>query len=278
MVTSTGLVLALAGCTGSIDGELSADDLGGDLSGPGGPGGPRGGAGGSSCKSGPVKPGVIKRLNRREYTNTMRDLLETPDLALPTLPNDLSGPLGLDTEGAAMDLNNSDAVSYRGAVEEILPRMPAALTNCSADVASNRASCTRQILQRFLRRAFRRTVPEPELAAYAALAGKSDTQAEGIALALKAALLSPHFLFVVVDDSASTPGTQHRLSDFELASRLSYGLWSSMPDETLLSLAEKKQLSSPAVLGQQIERMLLDPKAQRGVLSVGQTSAIRVAS
>ena len=85
---------------------------------------------------------------------------------------------------------------------------------------------------------------------------------QGIALAIQAMLVSPHFLFHIERDLyPNDPARMHRVSDVELASRLSYFLWNSMPDEELLSLAERRRLSVPQVLDAQVTRMLADPKA-----------------
>ena len=83
----------------------------------------------------------------------------------------------------------------------------------------------------------------------------------GIQLGIRRILTSPAFVFRAEDDGAVKPGTIHRVSDLELASRLSFFLWSSIPDETLLELAGKNQLSQPAVLEKQVRRMLADPRA-----------------
>jgi len=75
-------------------------------------------------------------------------------------------------------------------------------------------------------------------------------------------LVSPHFLFHIERDASPTdPTAVHRITDVELASRLSYFLWNSMPDDRLLSLAERRQLSTPAVLDAEVARMLADPKS-----------------
>ena len=75
-------------------------------------------------------------------------------------------------------------------------------------------------------------------------------------------LVSPHFLFHIERDLyPNDPTKTHRITDVELASRLSYFLWNSMPDDELLSLAERRQLSTPAVLDAQVKRMLANPKA-----------------
>jgi hypothetical protein len=83
-----------------------------------------------------------------------------------------------------------------------------------------------------------------------------------MAVALEATLVSPHFLFRIErDPNPTNPGAAHRLSDFELASRLSYFLWSSMPDAELLRVAGQNQLGKPEVLTAQVKRMLDDPKS-----------------
>jgi hypothetical protein len=83
----------------------------------------------------------------------------------------------------------------------------------------------------------------------------------GIQLGIRRILTSPAFVFRAEEDGGIKPGTMHRVSDLELASRLSFFLWSSIPDDTLLELAGKNQLSQPAVLEKQVRRMLTDPRA-----------------
>lgn len=114
-----------------------------------------------------------------------------------------------------------------------------------------------QLLRRFVRRAFRRSVTtediEPLLKLVERKLGEKQSFEQAIRVALTAALVSPDFLFL-----REEPGP---LSDFALANRLSYFLWSSMPDEELLSLAEQKRLREPGVLSSQVERMLNQTKA-----------------
>src|SRR5262245_65968732 len=82
-------------------------------------------------------------------------------------------------------------------------------------------------------------------------------------MALRRILADPQFVFRFERDPANLPvGSAHRISDIELASRLSFFLWSSIPDEELLTAAEQGRLKSPAVLQQQVRRMLKDPRSQ----------------
>ncbi len=115
----------------------------------------------------------------------------------------------------------------------------------------------RRILTPFTRRAFRRSIVDADVDPYLAIVQSKLDAGESfewsLRAALKGVLLSPEFLFL-----REAPG---RLDDFALASRLSYFLWSTMPDEELFRLAEAKRLTDPAVLRQQVERLLADPKA-----------------
>ncbi|GDY20053.1 hypothetical protein LBMAG56_13980 [Verrucomicrobiota bacterium] len=114
-----------------------------------------------------------------------------------------------------------------------------------------------RILRKFARRAFRRSVTDadvqPFVALFAAKLAEQRTFEQAIRTALGAILLAPDFLFL-----REPPG---RLDDFALASRLSYFLWSTMPDEELLALAEQRKLTQPATLRAQVERLLNHPKA-----------------
>ena len=126
--------------------------------------------------------------------------------------------------------------------------------------------CVDRILATLARRAYRRPVTGAEVAALkrfvdmARAEGQSVEQ--GIGLAIQAMLVSPHFLFHIERDLyPNDPSRMHRVSDVELASRLSYFLWNSMPDDELLSLAERRRLSVPLVLDTQVKRMLADPRS-----------------
>src|SRR6202008_4495730 len=113
-------------------------------------------------------------------------------------------------------------------------------------------------------RAYRRPVTDTDITPLLAIyrSGRKDGSFEtGIEMALRAVLVSPDFLFRVErDPTASQPGAVHRVSDVELASRLSFFLWSSIPDEELLGLAEKNKLGDPAVLSAQVSRLLAAPR------------------
>jgi hypothetical protein len=125
-------------------------------------------------------------------------------------------------------------------------------------VSSDPVADTKRILGAFARRAFRRAVTEAELKPFvdraAALRAAGQSFERALRAGLKGILVAPDFLFL-----REPPG---RLDDFALASRLSYFLWSSLPDEELLGLAERRELGKADVLRKQTERMLADPKAK----------------
>jgi hypothetical protein len=128
--------------------------------------------------------------------------------------------------------------------------------------------CARRIMTDFARRAFRRPVTPAELAPYITLVQKAEKEegslAEGLAVGIQAVLVSPDFLFRIERDrmgTAATTKAHYPISQHELASRLSYFLWSSMPDAQLRRAADMGTLRNPAVLAAQVRRMLRDPKA-----------------
>jgi hypothetical protein len=136
---------------------------------------------------------------------------------------------------------------------------------CNPTHVSAETACARRVATELARRAYRRPVSEADLApllrVYAAERAQSDFP-HGIAALVEAVLVSPDFLFLVEHDPASAaPGSVRRLTDLELASRLALFLWSSIPDEPLLRLAERGELSRPGAIEAQVTRMLADPRA-----------------
>src|SRR5262249_45708591 len=126
-------------------------------------------------------------------------------------------------------------------------------------------SCARSILSRLTRHAYRRpaTAPAREAPMSFYFDGRATgTFEDGIELALRRLLASPQFLVRAEREPASIPiGQAYRISDIELASRLSFFLWSSLPDDDLITLASQGRLSNPKTLEQQVRRMLTDPRS-----------------
>lgn len=213
-------------------------------------------------------PSVLRRLTPEEYNRTVRDLLGVRfdvvrEAGLPRPEN----PTGFDNLAAAQSLSPAVMEKYFSAAEKILDRLAADPGAMAALIGSPPApgmerAAAKEIAVRLLRRAYRRPAREAEVERLLALYDRSAASGFEAAVRgmLKPVLVSPHFLFCVEEDRS--PGPPARVSDPELAARLSYFLWSTMPDRTLDGLADQGRLSDPAVLEGQVRRMLADPKAR----------------
>jgi Protein of unknown function (DUF1592)/Protein of unknown function (DUF1588)/Protein of unknown function (DUF1585)/Protein of unknown function (DUF1587)/Protein of unknown function (DUF1595) len=137
---------------------------------------------------------------------------------------------------------------------------------CHPVSAAEEAPCAEKIVANLAHRAYRRPVTAddlPELMALYRQGAANGGFEAGVRLALQKILVSPDFIFrVELDPPEAQGGSVHRVSDVELASRLSFFLWSSIPDDELLAVAERGELNDPAVLERQVRRMLADPRSQ----------------
>ena len=138
---------------------------------------------------------------------------------------------------------------------------------CHPPSGGDAVPCARQILSSIARRAYRRPLAESEmerlLGYYQRGQNNGGSFDSGIESALAFILVSPQFLFRAETDPAKTaPGSPYRISDLELASRLSFFLWSSVPDDELLNVATRGKLKDPVVLEQQVRRMLADRRSE----------------
>jgi hypothetical protein len=136
---------------------------------------------------------------------------------------------------------------------------------CRPAKAADEPACARNILETLARRAYRRPVTDQDLEVPLTLykGGNRDGGFEaGIEVALRALLVSPGFLFRIEQNPAVAQTPAYSISDLELASRLSFFLWSSIPDDELLDLAIRGKLKDSATLERQVRRMLADPRSQ----------------
>jgi len=185
---------------------------------------------------------------------------ELPD-ANPAVDSiEIEGPLSVDGPG--------DTPSRR----RIFSCLPANL--------DEEPACAQQILSSLARRAYRRPVSESDIQELVEFynQGRLDGGFEvGIQFALERVLVSPDFLFRIEQDPADAqPGATYAISDIELASRMSFFLWSSPPDDELLNLAERGALREPGMLEQQVQRMMADPRADAFIKNfVGQWLYLR---
>lgn len=240
---------------------------------------------------------VLRRLNRVEYANTVRDLTGIQDNFRDELPSDDTGH-GFDTIGAVLSLSPmllekylaiATRVGNRVAREAVLIRKPDQKREYPnqlrrlfpygppPDDPSEQTTHLHRTLRKLAARGFRRPPDDATLARLVSIAEEArDAQGgsfeKGVSAALTAILASPQFLFRVEDqhDEANVAlGTAVLIDEFSLASRLSYFLWSTMPDDELFKLAERSQLRQE--LSRQVDRMLRDRRSDAFVQNfVGQ--------
>ena len=214
---------------------------------------------------------TLRRLNRAEYNNTIRDLVGINFEPANDFPSDDVGN-GFDNMADVLTIPPILLEKYLAAAEDVVQKAfgdEAARNRILVHKANNNIDpieAARRNLRAFAQRAFRRPVSDEEIDRIFAVMkvawDNGSSPEETFQVGLQIVLASPHFLFrVELDPDENDVDGIRELNDYEIASRLSYFLWSSMPDEELFSLAEQKSLHEPDVLRQQVTRMLKDPKA-----------------
>lgn len=162
-----------------------------------------------------------------------------------------------------------DAFEVRGPFNALPPPLPESYRRvfiCGHGIGQHNAQCARQDLAHLARLAYRRPVTDAEVDKLTKLVALAQSQGlsfeEAMRVGLEAILVSPNFLFRIEHDpDPNNPAAVHAIAPYELASRLSYFLWSTMPDEDLLQAAAEGGLANPEALHAQVRRMLKDPKA-----------------
>jgi hypothetical protein len=221
---------------------------------------------------------MSRRLNRAEYNNTIRDLFGVELNLDELLPADGGGGEGFDTTGNALFTSSIHLEKYIAAADQALKTLlPDSTRGLSPELKQAReriliakpglrtSSCQagEKVVRTFARKAFRRPVTDEEVQRLMTLFERAhkrgDSFTASVRLALQGVLVSPHFLFLA-EPEPSEKGVQ-TLGAIPLASKLSYFLWSSMPDDELMKLAESGALLNTNIYRQQIRRMLAHPKA-----------------
>ncbi len=224
----------------------------------------------AACSAGIVPgPAPARRLNRYQYTATVRDLFNVHVDIGATLPVDSAGGEGFDNAAETLFLSPIYAEKYLDAAKLALnyaakdPRARARFLIAAPGPGVTPEAAARTILEEFLPRAFRRPVEKADFDFYLGLFSTATKRGEpfeeSILYAIRAALLSPRFLFRT--EPPNTSGHAQLLDDYSMATRLSYFLWNSEPDGLLLALAETGKLSDPAILQGQVARMLRNQKS-----------------
>jgi mono/diheme cytochrome c family protein len=235
---------------------------------------------------------TIRRLNRTEYQNAVYDLLGVEYDTTEVFPADDTG-YGFDNIGDVLSISPLLMEKYLAAADEVvalaLPDGAAAETprmdikgyktifvdGLAPDDEQAAARYARKIMRRFVSRAFRKPLDDRTINRLVDIVRETDREPgksfeDGIRMAIAACLASPRFLFrIEFQPEPNNPKKVVLLDEYSLASRLSFFLWGSVPDDELLSLAFQKMLREN--LTAQIDRMLADPKSQRMVTNfVGQ--------
>lgn len=208
---------------------------------------------------------VLHRLSRLEYNNTVRDLLGVDSHPADIFPPDGGGGGGFDNNASTLFVPPILMEKYLMAAGEIVAdAKPEIIFHIRPSETKDEHSAARENLAWLATRAFRRPVADDELSSLLALFHAMRKQGakwdEAMRQSVRVLLVSPSFLFRTEQDR---PGlVPQQVSDWELAARLSYFLWSTMPDEPLFALARDGKLSEPAEFEAQVRRMLADPKAR----------------
>jgi hypothetical protein len=275
------IALLGAGCTGTVGEQLhpgagGTGNVGVNMGGSGGTNvGP--GNGGTVGPGGPDAPGnaTFRRLSRFEYNNTVHDLLgDTTSPADDFPPDAEAGKSGFLVGGTVAEADAAhllDAAESLGAaamtkLDTLLPCTPVPTAAAAQD------TCAKNFIHTFGKRAFRRPLTTEEEAGLVSYYGTQRTAngadfPNAIRLVVSAVLMSPQFLYrwELSPKSAIREGALVRFNGWEMASRLSYLIWGSMPDDVGFGLAEKGQLATPDQIETEVRRLLKDPKAKAAV-------------
>ena len=220
----------------------------------------------------------LKRLTHREFDNTLRDLLGANFTLTDRFPAELAGASGFDNTANTLFLESTLMERYIAAAERVVELMLLAEPATEAERRARELvfvaapgdglageEAAEQVLRRFLERAWRRPPGAGDVARaldrYRAARRSGQAFEDAVKVVLQAVLISPRFLLRIETPPAADASGPYRVSDWDLAARLSYFLWSSMPDAELRGLARRGALRDPAVLEAQVDRMLDDPKA-----------------
>jgi hypothetical protein len=217
----------------------------------------------------------LRRLTAAQYANTVRDLLGA-DVALPTRLEPDAAEEGLLSVGAGtasvsslgVERYEDAALLLAGQVADQPDRL-ATVAPCTPAAADD-AACADTFVRAFGQRAWRRPLTDAEAARLVdvviLIGGESGSFAEGVRYGLAAMLQSPHFVYRREHGAPDPDDTAQRpLTDWEIATRLSYLVWATTPDDTLLAAAAAGELTTDAGLRAQTERLLADDRARTGV-------------
>lgn len=211
-------------------------------------------------------PPLMDRLSRIEYNNTIRDLFGITSNPANDFPQDQSGTFGNDN--AALSVSNIHIEMFDKAAQKIATEVVSAAANgnrtaISCDITN--ANCAQTVITQLGRKVWRRPLSSEESATLKSLYDEVQSVANdrrvSMAALVRGMLLSPNFIFRPEFDRDVNSRQAQALNAYELASRLSYFLWSSTPDDQLLAKAADGSLTNDATLRAEVARMLADPRS-----------------
>ncbi|WP_435015476.1 DUF1592 domain-containing protein [Tundrisphaera sp. TA3] len=210
-------------------------------------------------------PGPVQRLTRSQYNNTLRDLLGVDLRPADAFPVDGAGGEGFDNNASTLFVSPIFMERHLAAVAEVIEKAdPTSWRVAVPREGVTKDEAARLCIERFAARAFRRPPGRDEVDRLMGLFRRAEARGDdfdaAVKLALRGALASPRFLFI--GEAAKGGSEPYRIDDYELASRLSYFLWSSCPDDSLYDLAKAGTLHEDEVLAGQVRRMLADTRSE----------------
>jgi hypothetical protein len=213
-------------------------------------------------------PSLVRRLNRFEYNNTVRDLLGDTTAPANTFPEESKTKLGLDNNASSLTVSPVLIEQYELAAENLASAAIAkmsTLLGCDP-IAAGEEACGKSFISSFGQKAFRRPLAADESARLWSVldAGRQSLDfATGVSMVIQTILQSPAFLYRVEFGSPPTNGqVAVRLTSWEMATRLSYLVWQTMPDDQLTQAAQQDALTKDDAIAAQVTRMLADPRAR----------------
>ena len=273
------LLLVTSACTGLIDDPSATDGPGSGVSPTGDDGaldssGPLPGADDAICGAGPsVGLTPLNRLTNAQYANAIRDLLAPLDVGNPAADLVAESALGGFKNNSAIPVSE---LEYRGYADQaarvagLAATSAGAVFGCAPTSSAEEESCVRAFIDRFVTRAYRRPVAPDEaerlVALFETMRTEGDSFEGAASMIVEVVLQSPHFLYRM-ELPTGTAGDVVALDGYQVATRLSFFLWDTIPDEELLAAAASGELETPEQIEAHARRMLDAPEAQRAIES-----------
>jgi hypothetical protein len=280
------LTLPFAACSFRFKGSIGASDenggagaINGMVGGSGGAvgAGGSGGLGGGApplpmpaeCTMAPPKPGpsAVRRLTRAQYNNTVHDLLNDTSAPANQFPEEEVG-LGFTNNSDTQSVSGLLVEQYETAAAQLATKAVENLNGLVGCDPTKGDECVRTFITNFGLRAYRRPLAKEEvdrLFAFYGASKQSGDVRDAVRMTVQAMLQSPHFLYRLESGGAAVAGKVTKLTGYEMASRISYLLWSTMPDAELFAAAGAGKLDSTGGILEQVQRMLKDARVNQSV-------------